>query len=264
MEHIETVSKAQWTGSYINDLPDNSFAYIESGGEKKDGKTEPRSLRHGPYKDASGKVDLSHVRNLLARLNQIKGLPADEETKIRARMEKLLGEKTEKSSGGSHIIKSNESKHIIYSVIMDSYVNGNGTSYQPDIQNDVIPPAEIEKAAHAFLQTKREIRNTHGGNPSEGSYPVESWLVPYESVVEYQKAMLGEDHRVLCTPFGSDILHSGAWVMGIHLNDTDWQDYKDGKITAVSPGGTGVRKAATDKDFPVVEFVNVSFGNEGV
>lgn len=62
---------AQWTTSYINDLPDSCFAYIESGGEKdSDGKTTPRNLRHFPYKDASGKVDLPHLRNALARAPQ--------------------------------------------------------------------------------------------------------------------------------------------------------------------------------------------------
>jgi HK97 family phage major capsid protein/HK97 family phage prohead protease len=63
--------KAAWTAAYINDLPDSSFAYIEPGGTKDDeGKTTPRSLRHFPYKDASGTVDLPHLRNALARAPQ--------------------------------------------------------------------------------------------------------------------------------------------------------------------------------------------------
>jgi len=63
--------KATWTGT--GDLPDSSFLFIEPGGKKDaSGKTEPRSLRHLPYKDASGKVDLPHVRNAIARASQIK------------------------------------------------------------------------------------------------------------------------------------------------------------------------------------------------
>lgn len=63
--------KAVWTAAYINDLPDSSFLYIEDGGTKDDqGKTTPRSLRHFPYKDASGAVDLPHLRNALARIPQ--------------------------------------------------------------------------------------------------------------------------------------------------------------------------------------------------
>ena len=63
----------EWTAAFINDLPDSSFAVIDSGGEKNgEGKTTPRSLRHLPFKDASGKVDLPHLRNALARLSQTK------------------------------------------------------------------------------------------------------------------------------------------------------------------------------------------------
>lgn len=77
---------AEWTAAYINDLPDSSFAVIEAGGEKDaDGKTTPRSLRHLPYKDANGKVDLAHLRNALARLPQTDLSGAD-----RAKAERVL------------------------------------------------------------------------------------------------------------------------------------------------------------------------------
>ncbi len=63
--------RAEWTAAYQNDLPDSSFAYIESGGEKDgDGKTTPRSLRHFPHHDADGGIDLPHLRNALARAPQ--------------------------------------------------------------------------------------------------------------------------------------------------------------------------------------------------
>jgi len=68
---IEDLMKAVWTTAYINDLPDSAFFYIEPGEKKdSDGKTIPRSLRHFPYKDASGKVDVIHVRNALSRIPQ--------------------------------------------------------------------------------------------------------------------------------------------------------------------------------------------------
>jgi len=63
--------KAVWTAAFINDLPDNAFAYIESGGEKdEDGKTKPRTLRHFPYRNQDGELDEAHVRNALARVSQ--------------------------------------------------------------------------------------------------------------------------------------------------------------------------------------------------
>lgn len=70
-ESGKMVRMAEWTAAFINTLPDSSFAYIEDGGEKdEEGKTTPRSLRHLPYKDADGKVDLPHLRNALGRLPQ--------------------------------------------------------------------------------------------------------------------------------------------------------------------------------------------------
>jgi hypothetical protein len=65
-----------WDTAYINSLPDSCFAVIELGGKKdSEGKTVPRSLRHLPFKDKNGKVDLPHLRNALARLSQTKLSP---------------------------------------------------------------------------------------------------------------------------------------------------------------------------------------------
>lgn len=66
----EGLVKAVWTAAYVNDLPDSSFLYVESGDKDEDGKTTPRSKRHFPYKDANGSVDLPHLRNALARIPQ--------------------------------------------------------------------------------------------------------------------------------------------------------------------------------------------------
>jgi len=65
------VQEAEWDTEYINNLPDDCFAYIEAGGQKDEqGKTTPRSLRHLPYRNAQGNLDAAHVRNALARLDQ--------------------------------------------------------------------------------------------------------------------------------------------------------------------------------------------------
>jgi len=63
--------EVEWDTEYISNLPDSSFAYIESGGEKDEqGKTKPRSLRHLPFKNAQGNIDHDHLVNALARLPQ--------------------------------------------------------------------------------------------------------------------------------------------------------------------------------------------------
>lgn len=73
--------EAEWTTASANDLPDSSFAYIEPGGTKdSDGKTTPRGLRHLPYKNKSGDIDLPHLRNALARLPQTNISPAAKAT----------------------------------------------------------------------------------------------------------------------------------------------------------------------------------------
>lgn len=84
---IETA--AQWTSAYINDLPDSAFLHITDGGDKDDeGKTTPRDLRHFPYKDAAGKVDVPHLRNALARIPQ-SDLPADVKDGVMAKAQRI-------------------------------------------------------------------------------------------------------------------------------------------------------------------------------
>jgi len=67
----EIDNSEKWDKKYINDLPDSAFLYIEPGGKKdEEGKTVPRSLRHLPYKNKEGKIDLPHLRNAITRLSQ--------------------------------------------------------------------------------------------------------------------------------------------------------------------------------------------------
>jgi cell division protein FtsB len=93
------VGKAVWSAAEVNDLPDSCFAYIAPGGKKENGKTVPRSLRKLPYRDASGKVDLAHTRNALARLSQ-SDIPAAEQGKIRAKLQAAL-ESTKKADNAA-------------------------------------------------------------------------------------------------------------------------------------------------------------------
>ena len=86
-----TIDDAVWSTAYVNNLPDSSFFYIEAGGEKdEEGKTKPRSLRHLPYKDETGKVDLPHLRNAIARAPQVKDLAPEKVKSIQARAQKML------------------------------------------------------------------------------------------------------------------------------------------------------------------------------
>lgn len=76
--NADLLEKKAWTQAYVNGLPDSAFAVVSGGGEKdEDGRTKPRSLRHLPFRDASGSTDLAHLRNALARLDQIDASDAD-------------------------------------------------------------------------------------------------------------------------------------------------------------------------------------------
>jgi len=81
-----------WDTEYINDLPDKAFAYIAPGGEKDEkGKTVPRDNRHLPYRNMDGSVNLDHLRNALARLDQT-SLSQEAKAEARKALEKAAQE----------------------------------------------------------------------------------------------------------------------------------------------------------------------------
>jgi hypothetical protein len=84
--------------SVLNDLPDSSFLHVEGGGKKdEDGKTVPRTLRHFPYKDANGNVDLPHLRNALARIPQ-SSLAADLKSRLTSKAQGILEKQSARST----------------------------------------------------------------------------------------------------------------------------------------------------------------------
>lgn len=104
-EELDTA--AVWTTAFINGLPNSSFAVIE--GDYLSGKTDNKSCRHLPFKDGAGKVDLPHLRNALARMNQIKAVSGPEsaaqlQSKAKAKLEKYRSYlKTEKEAASEGI-----------------------------------------------------------------------------------------------------------------------------------------------------------------
>jgi len=83
--------KAVWSTAFVNRLPDSSFLHILPGGEKdNEGKTTPRTLRMFPVKDASGKVDLPHLRNALARIPQSNRIDEATKSKLTTKAKGML------------------------------------------------------------------------------------------------------------------------------------------------------------------------------
>ncbi len=68
-------------------FPDSCFAYVPDAAKGADGA---KSLRKLPYKNADGTVDIPHVRNALARLDQTDEIPQAEKERIRNMLQNIL------------------------------------------------------------------------------------------------------------------------------------------------------------------------------
>ena len=145
------------------------------------------------------------------------------------------------------ISKSAVEKQIVYGVVLDPY--------QVDAHNDWIPPAEIETTAHGFLKKSRVIGLDHMEQAK--AEVVESSIVPYPSGEDYRLAMENKPHRVIRQKFGSDTIHSGAWVIGVQLGDDEWAAHKSGKLNAFSIGGFSFKTKVSVEEMPSVEFVDL-------
>ena len=94
----EQAKLAEWTSGYINDLPDSAFLYISPGGEEDDvGKTKPRSLRHLPYRDSKGDVDLPHLRSAISQMpkSTAPGLTKEKMRDLQDKAREMLRKATE-------------------------------------------------------------------------------------------------------------------------------------------------------------------------
>lgn len=138
-------------------------------------------------------------------------------------------------------------KRIVYGVALDPY--------QYDSQDDWVPAWECESTAHNWLENHRVIGFMH--EEQAQAVVVESSLWPYPSMQDYQAAMLNEPHRAYVSSYGSDQVHSGAWLVATRIDDpVIWQAVCDGEIDAYSIGGFGVRTPVTEGTaWPQVEFI---------
>jgi len=150
------------------------------------------------------------------------------------------------------IAKSDPVKRIVYGVVMDPY-GANGA--EPDAHKDWTPPDEVENAAHWFMTNSRTIGLQHKAKTN--AQVVENSVEQYPSREDYLKACRGEPHRVYRRKFGSEVVHSGAWLLGVKLDEGLWKLYKAGKITAFSPGGFGMRRRMSRQEMPSVTFVDL-------
>lgn len=146
------------------------------------------------------------------------------------------------------IAKADSEKRIVYGIVLDPYMI--------DAQDDYVSPKAIEETAHDWLSKSRIIGFDHTAKAD--AFPVESSIIPYPSKEDYEKAMEGKPHRAYRMPFGEDVVHSGSWVLGTKLGDSEWDKVKEGKLNAYSIGGYGKREPMSKSEMPKVEFVELT------
>jgi len=151
----------------------------------------------------------------------------------------------------TEIKKADTLKRIVYGVVIDSY-DSNGARL--DAHQDWMSPATIEQAAHDFLLNSRKINLQHE-DPTK-AVVVESWVEMYPDG-EYKKAIEGRAHKAFERKFGTDVIHSGSWMLGVKLDEATWKLYEDGAITAFSPGGLGIKTPMDKGEMPKVEIIKI-------
>lgn len=148
--------------------------------------------------------------------------------------------------------RSRGQKQIVYGVVLDPYV--------VDAHNDWTPAADLEHTAHSWLEKYRDVPlwhlNDKGYRPLAAT-PVESWLEAYPSTEDYEAALRNEPHTVWRRQFGSDMVHSGTWIIGVRLPDDLWEMYQRGEIDAFSIQGFGVKRPTTRAAMPKVTVVDL-------
>jgi uracil-DNA glycosylase family 4 len=169
------------------------------------------------------------------------------------------GREVEKKNASVEIVKADPIKRIVYGVVLDPY--GNRGAPETDAHNDWTPPSVVEKTAHEYLKTSRVVGLQH--KQKANAAVVESWVEPYPTRGDYLRAMREQDHAIFRRPFGSDVLHSGSWVMGIELGPKEWEDYQDGVFNAFSPGGQGIKRPLSPRSMPKVRIIELKENPSG-
>lgn len=258
---------AEWSAAEIDNLPDSSFAYIEPGGSKDaDGKTTPRSLRHLPYKTASGAIDHPHLVNALQRLSSTK-LSAEGKAHAAAKLQaaaRSAGVGSENKSAIQKIfagiadLLAGSAEPIALPALLSPVEKGDrepvdhyvaivkasesdeqrlvyGLVYEPGVEDahgDTMTAPEIEKAAHGFMTHYARFEGDSGTDHlakvgREAVTIVESFIAPVDFAL------------------GGQVFRKGSWVMAAKVwDDALWKAVKTGKFTGWSFEGWGRRMPA--------------------
>ncbi|MAB56871.1 MAG: hypothetical protein CL524_04900 [Aequorivita sp.] len=209
-----------------------------------------KELNDSSASQRSEMIDKSQ-NEMLAQVEDVK-LEPDSQIEARGESDRVDSEKSETQELAKSlrvpILKADAEKKIVYGIVLDPY--------QIDSQDDWISPQAIEETAHDWLAKSRIIGFDH--TKEADAYPVESSIIPYPSSEDYQNAIQNKPHRAFRMPFGDDVAHSGSWVLGTKLGDSEWDKVKSGELNAYSIGGYGKREPMSQSEMPKVEFIDLT------
>jgi len=189
-------TKAEMTTAAINDLPDSAFAYIEPGGTRVGGRTEPRSLRHFPIHDAA------HVRSALSRLSQ-SPLGPKARSKVLAAARRFDIEV--EGAGKAHSMAADQAREGA-NVLSQLYGLLSVESDQPG-------QAALLDTAIGALSRWLEAERAEVGSAADmeaSGYPMKAWQEPMKAEdltpSDMDRWLAGErSRRILVVPFGGPL-----------------------------------------------------------
>lgn len=91
---------------------------------------------------------------------------------------------------------------------------------------DFFTPAELEKAAWAFMQGPREVGINHADGSVGAAEVVESYI-----------------YRGPDWPMGDVVVKAGDWLLGTILDEPSWAAAERDELTGFSPQGAARRRA---------------------
>ena len=101
-----------------------------------------------------------------------------------------------------------------------------------DGSRDFFTPAELEKAAWAFLDGSPEVGIYHADGTTGHAQVVESYI--------YR----GPDWLITATDGTEQVVKAGDWLLGLQLDGVAWQMHKSDQVNGVSIQGSAHRRAA--------------------
>jgi DNA adenine methylase len=143
-----------------------------------------------------------------------------------------------------------EEERYILGVVLEPNDGENGVLFNPDTQGDVYSAGEIRQAAHLFMEHYRNLGYQHQKLVTGGQLRIlESYVslvdmvvLPDGRAVGYPSLLEALESGKVEIPQEAQVIWRGTWLLGMRVvDDVLWSDFKAGRITGLSIGGSARR-----------------------